>query len=172
MNESLLQKVRAKFFLECGLAYGINDFTVCKNRFLFINSLKVSRYQTSHPATAVNDIGWPAKFFDRFQSAFTEKNRTQPIVFKPFLVVVGKDVFSFEQVFVIQEIYLQAGIRQRSYLDLQGEILIVDRNIDAREPNHLMQPVTALINRTKTGHDTTNFVAVVIRFNCQLIYNF
>src|SRR5687768_4425815 len=119
----------------------------------------------------MNNIGWPAEFFNCFQSSFTEKNCAQAVIVKPFFLFIMKNVFSFKKIFIIQEIYLQPRIRKRSHLDLQGQIIIIHRNVYARQAYNLMQSVTAFINYPKTWHNTTDFKSTVVGFNCKFVYN-
>src|SRR5947208_52946 len=112
---------------------------MCKHGFFFINSLKVSRNKACHPSTTVDQVWRPAKFLYRFQRSFTKEYRSQAIIFKPFFLVVGKNVLSFKEVLVVKKINLQAGIGQGSHLDLQGKVFIVNGNIDTGKPYHFMK---------------------------------
>src|ERR1700743_2399420 len=133
-----------------------------EHRLFFINRLEIQGNKTRHPAAAMNDVRGPAKLLHGLQRALAIKHRTQAIVVEPFILLVMENEFPFEQIFVVQEINLQTGIRKRGYLDLQREIVIIHRNIDPTQANDLMESMSSLIHYAKTWHYTTHLEPIVI----------
>src|SRR5687768_7281388 len=105
----------------------------------------------------MNQVRRPSEFLYGFQCSFTEECSSQSVVIITFFLLIMKNVFSFEKVFIIEKINLQPCIRKRSNLDLQWIIIIIHRYIDSRQTNHFVQTMTSLIDYPKTGHNTSNF---------------
>src|SRR6478736_150881 len=78
-----------------------------------------------------------------------------------------EDVFTFKQVFVIEEINLQSCVRERCNLYLERVIIVVDRNVDTRQTDNFMQAMPSFINTAETRHDTTYFKSALICLYCQ-----
>jgi hypothetical protein len=120
----------------------------------------------------MNDVRRPAEFFYGFQGSFAEKNRPEAVIFEPLIVIVGEYMLALEQVFVVQEIDLKAGIGKGGYFDLKGKVFIINGYVDTGKPNHLMQPVATLVDGAKAGHDAANLETVIVGFNSQLVHYF
>src|SRR4030095_6297722 len=103
----------------------------------------------------MNNIRRPSEFFYSFKGAFAKENSTKIIVLIPFFMLIIEHELSFEQIFIIQEINLQPCIWKRCHFNLKRKIIIINRYINAREPDYLVKPVTAFVNHAKTGHNTS-----------------
>src|ERR1700712_4651650 len=101
MNVGNLCKITSKIFFESILTNGINYLAVSKDGLFLINCFKIKRNQAGHPAAAMNDVGRPAKFLDGLKSSFAKKYGTQTVVIIPLFILIMKNVFAFEEIFVI-----------------------------------------------------------------------
>src|SRR5687768_14001983 len=101
MDQRFLDKITTQFFFEGCLTDGVNDLAMRKNRLLLIDCFQVSRYQSCHPATAMNDIRGPSEFLYCLQCALTIKNGPEPVIVIPFFILIMKNKFAPEKVFVI-----------------------------------------------------------------------
>ena len=111
MNESLFQKISSEFFFESVLPDREKNLAVRKHRLFFIHRLEIARDQPGHPAATMDHVRWPAEFFNRFQCSFTKENGAKAIVLVPFLMLIMKNEFPFEQFLVVQEVHLEPCIR-------------------------------------------------------------
>ena len=111
MNQGFLDEVRSQFFLKGLLPDRVDHFTVGKYRFFLIYSFQVGGDQAGHPTAAMDDVGRPSELLNRLQRSFAKENSTEIVVVKPFVLLVVENSFSLEQLFVIQEIYLQTRTR-------------------------------------------------------------
>jgi hypothetical protein len=98
---------------------------VGEHGLLLIDRFEIKRNETGHPAATMDDVGGPAEFFDGFQGALTEKDRSQSIIIKPFFLLIMKDELALEKVLVLQKIYLQTGIGKRGDFNLKRVIVVV-----------------------------------------------
>ena len=78
----------------------------------------------------MNNIRRPSELLHSFQCTFAIKNSTQPVIVKPFIILIRKHKLSFKKIFIFEEIDLEPCIGERSNFDLEREILIVNRDID------------------------------------------
>ena len=69
---------------------------------------------------------------------------------------------------VIDEINLHASLLDRRYLDDQGMIGIVDDQVHAREPDHLVKLVASFVDQAKSRHEGADLVSGVLNALWQL----
>ena len=101
-------------------------------------------------------------FFYRFNGAFAKEGGAVRIVFKRIALVVFKNKFAFKKVFVVKEIHLQAGIWERSHLDDQWVIVVVDNDVHPGKANHFVEPVAALVDDAITRHQNPHFITGIL----------
>src|SRR5215831_10719756 len=131
MNQSFLQKVSTKLFLECICANCKKNFTVREYRLFPVNCLQIAWNQSGHPSAAMNDIGWPSEFFHGFECSFAKENGTKPVVIEPFFMFIMKNKLSFKKLLIVQKINLQPRVGQGSHFDLQRMIFVINGDINA-----------------------------------------
>ena len=131
-------------------------------RFVFVQGLQVDGNQTGHPALAMDDIRRPAELLNGLKHTLAEEDGTLIVVFEERTVVVVVAGFAVEVIFVVKEVHLHFGLRDGSDLDNQRVVVIVDRNVDTRKPDHFVQAVPAFIDHTEPGHQNADFMVLLL----------
>src|SRR5690606_17647510 len=92
--------------------------------------------------------------------------------FKKLSAVITENVLTLEVLFVVQKIYLHACSGNGCYFNNKGVIIIVDYNVHSREPDHLVQAVTAFIDIAKPRHQYAYFIPFLLHGLRKLAGNF
>lgn len=158
----LAREILTQAMIEFLVEYGINYLGMAEYRFVFVQGLQVDGNQTGHPALAMDDIRRPAELLYGLKHTLAEEDGTLIVVFEERTVVVVVDGFAVEVIFVVKEVHLHLGLRDGSDLDNQRVIVVVDRNIDTRKPDHFVQAVPAFIDHTEPGHQNADFMVLLL----------
>ena len=78
----------------------------------------------------------------------------------PLFVFGG--MLTFKVFFIVNEVHLHAGPGNRSHLDDEGLVYIVDHNVHAAEANDFVKLVPPLIDGAKARHEYTHFMSGII----------
>ena len=110
----------------------------------------------------MNHVGTPAQFLHRLEHTARVENGALHVV-RIFLIILIKHHLTLvEVVIVVNEIHLHTGRLNRSHLDNQWMVRIINDNIHTRQTNHLVQLVAALVDISPAGHKRANLVATLL----------
>ena len=123
--------------------------------------LQVEHAQCGEGTVAVDDIGYPAELLDGFEGTTYEEDRALVVVVA-YLGVDVEDGLALEEIIVVDEVYLQAGGRQRSDLDDQWMVIVIDDHVDPREADDFMQLIAALVDDTEAGHEDADIITQLL----------
>lgn len=155
-------KIFAQTMIEFLVEYGVNNLGMAEYGFVFVQGLQVDGNQTGHPTLAMDDIRRPAKLLDGLKHTLAEEDGTLIVVFEERAVVVVVDGLAVEVIFVVKEVHLHLGLRNGCDLDNQRVVVVVDRNVDTRKPDHFVQAVPAFIDHTEPRYQNADFMVLLL----------
>ena len=110
----------------------------------------------------MDDVRGPALFLHGIQNAAGEENGAFSIVFEELAAIVPVDLLAAEIIFVVDEIYLDAGGRDGGHLDHEGTVYVGDDDIHPREADHFVKLVLASVDAAVQGHEGADFLVTLL----------
>jgi hypothetical protein len=110
----------------------------------------------------MDNIWRPIQFFYGFDHALGKKNGPFIVIRKKISVFIGKGGLPFKIFLVIDKINLYPFPWNGGYLYDQWHVHIIDDQIHARQPDHLMKLVPALVDITEPGHKDPNLASIAV----------
>ena len=163
IDRSLRIKILYRHLLMKRIIQRVNNLRGLKQRITLISSAHIQRNQTRHPSLTMNHIRRPAKLLQCLHRPLTEKNHPVHIVFKWLPFRIFKHRFPLKEIIIVQKVNLNPAPGQRSHFNNQRIIIVIHNDIHPRQPNHLMQPMPALIHRPKTRHQNSDFATIIVQ---------
>ena len=134
------------------------DLHVAEDGIVGEHVFEVDRNDGREPTVAMHDGRVPAQFLDRFEHAAREEDGALVVVGEP-PCIVGKHRLAREIVVVVD---LHAGGRDRRHLDDELMVVIVDDQVHARKPDHLVKLVPPFVDATVTRHERPDLVSPLL----------
>ena len=134
-----------------------DDLHVAEDVHLGEPVLEIDRNDGREPAVAMHDRGTPAQPLDRLEHAARKEDRAFVVVGEPPLIV-RQHRLAGEIVVIVDEVDLHAGRGNRSHLDDELVVVVVDDQVSSRQPDHLVKLVAALVDTTVRRHVRPNLV--------------
>ncbi len=128
-----------------------------ERRLVPVGPLDVERSQRRHPPVTMDDVRAPAQLLDGLEHAAGIEDGARVVVFILHPLVVHHLQPVLEIVVVVDEIDLHAGRLDRSHLDDERVVGIVDDKVHARQPDYLVQLVPAFVDVPPLGHERPDF---------------
>ena len=110
----------------------------------------------------MDDIRGPAQFLHGFQHAAGKEDGALSIVCEELAFLVAVYLLAAEIIFVIDEVYLDAGGRYGCDLDDEGAVYVRDDDVHAGEADDLVQLILSLVDAAVAGHEGTDFLLALL----------
>ncbi|OAV67734.1 hypothetical protein Barb6XT_01346 [Bacteroidales bacterium Barb6XT] len=108
----------------------------------------------------MDDVRYPAQFFDGFQYTSHKEDAAFIIVNVLLPVLARHNVSAVEEVFIVDEVNLHTGGLDGSHLNNKRMVGVVHNEVHAGEPDHFVQLVAPLVDDSILGHKRPDFPAV------------
>ena len=116
----------------------------------------------------MNGIGLPAQFLHRLHGAVVEEDCALVVISAVCAKHVSVGIQALKVIVVIHKIHLNTRRVHGRHLDNERMVGIVDRDIDAAEPYHLVQLISALVDGAEPGHEDAHLVALCLTHDGQV----
>ena len=119
--------------------------------------------ESCNPAGTMYDVGAPAELAYGLDSSPDEENSAFIVNVGPVDGFVLGGVVAVEKIVIVDEVYLQTGGLKCCNLNDEGVVGVINDDVHARQTNHFMELIAALVYSTVFGHESAHFGAFFLK---------
>ena len=130
---------------------------------LLVNTAEVERNHGCGPSGEIDEVGLPSELAYRLEGATAEEEQSL-VGISQHVVTVVEHALALDGVFlVVDEVDLHACCWDRSHLDDELVVAVVDDEVHAGEADDFMQLVLAVVYLAEFGHEDPDFASHFLR---------